>query len=587
MTADTQPSKSWCPKSGQLLDVLVRAFRLDDPAVGGHEPARALDRKQRTVKDYFAGHWVGADQRATICRAAARALLNSGVVGAIEVPRVGDAPPPKIDDVFAVALVDLLALWDQEFHSAADLWPEVDRGLAAVVLARPLVVDLALRWMSVLMLRGEPAPDTAPWAEEAGGAAVMRALLDEHVPGLSIDACAIAIGVDSRTVERWLQKSEPVIPTEGNFTSIAKALAKSGKASERELLVQLRRSYGAFAIMSEIAALANWRLATRIGQGVLALTRRAVEDFGEGELTDDFRANHLLSMRLGILFPSSAVVLDELLVRGLDPFWHDTALALRDRRLKEHLSRCFRILGTLGSDPPPDLPILAGRSADEKRAVYEAIVLRLMNDNSATPERIDAAQAAGQAVYRIPAQNDATRIANRIQQAEDCVARGDFKGAVPHRARVVALDPTNARYRFSFGATLWQAGEWDRALEELRESCRLDPDWDGPFVEIAIVWLNRGMFDQALFHLQSRGDEFRSRSDHFNSREGIALRLLGRLDEALVAFERAVELNPKHGLAFDLAADCAFRLLDKEKGRRYAKRAYDLGSFESYRRYMT
>lgn len=46
-----------------------------------------------------------------------------------------------------------------------------------------------------------------------------------------------------------------------------------------------------------------------------------------------------------------------------------------------------------------------------------------------------------------------------------------------------------------------------------------------------------------------------------------------------------MDLNPTHALTFDLAADCAFCLLDKVKGRRYAKRAYDLGRFESYRRY--
>ena len=110
MTTDT-PLSSWCPKSGQLLDTLVRAFRLDDPVVGGIDPAKALDRTQRTVKDYFAGKWVGLEQRAVICRAVASALLNSGVVEAIDVPRVGDAPPPEIDDVLAAALVDLLALW--------------------------------------------------------------------------------------------------------------------------------------------------------------------------------------------------------------------------------------------------------------------------------------------------------------------------------------------------------------------------------------------------------------------------------------------------------------------------------------------
>lgn len=586
MTADT-PLPSWCPKSGQLLDALVRAFRLDDEVVGGVEPAKALDRTQRTVKDYFAGKWVGADQRAVICRAVASALLNSGIVGAIEVPRIGDAPPPEIDDVLAVALVDLLALWDQEFNAAANLWPDVDRGLAAIVLARPVVVDLALRWTSALLLREEPAPDAAPWAEQGGGASIMRALLDEHLPGVSVDACAVEIGVDSRTVEHWLQKSKPVIPSEKNFASIATALAKRGRASEGDLLVYLRRSYGAFALLREVATISNWRLASRLGEGLVALTRGAMADFGEGELTDEFRGNHILSLRLGILFPSSAVVLDERLTHGLDPFWHDTVLALRDRRLTEHLSRCLRILGSLGSGPPPDLPVFEGCSVEEKRAVYEAFVLHLMNDNRATPERIAAAQAAGKVVYRIPAQNDQTRIANQVQQAENCMARRDFKGAVPHRARVVGLDPTNARYRFSFGATLWQAGEWDRALEELRESCRLDPGWDRPFVEIAIVWLNRGMPDQALFHLRSRGNEFRARSDHFNAHEGIALLLLMKVDDALVAFERAVALNPNHGLAFDRAAECAFLLGDTVKCRRYAKRAYDLGSFDSHRKYLS
>jgi Flp pilus assembly protein TadD len=415
----------------------------------------------------------------------------------------------------------------------------------------------------------------------------MRALLDEHLPGMSLDDRAVEIGVDSRTVERWLQKLEPVIPSEENFASIATALARKGRATKPELLVHLRRSYGAFALFRDVAAHAGWRLSARLGEGLVALTRGAVADFGEGELTGEFRANHLLSLRLGILFPSNAVVLDELLTPDLDPFWHDVVLALRDRRLKEHLSRCLRILGSLGSGPPPELPVLAGRSAEDKRAVYEAFVLHLMTDNSATPERIAAAQAAGNVVYRVPAQNDQTRIANRIQQAEDCVARRDFKGALPHRARVVALDPANARYRFSFGATLWQAGEWDRALEELRESCRLDPGWDRPFVEIAIVWLNRGMPDQALFHLQSRGDQFRSRSDHFNAHEGFALKLLMKVDEALVAFERAISLNPNHGLALDWAAECAFLLGDKQKGRSYAKRAYDLGSFDSHRRYMS
>ena len=55
----------------------------------------------------------------------------------------------------------------------------------------------------------------------------------------------------------------------------------------------------------------------------------------------------------------------------------------------------------------------------------------------------------------------------------------------------------------------------------------------------------------------------------------------------LLAFERAVALNPNHGLAFNRAAECAFLLRDTAKCRRYAKRAYELGSFDSHHKYLS
>lgn len=56
-----------CPKSGQVLGAFVKAFRLDDSAVGGSEPARVFGSKQS--QRYFAGEWLVESRRIELCTA--------------------------------------------------------------------------------------------------------------------------------------------------------------------------------------------------------------------------------------------------------------------------------------------------------------------------------------------------------------------------------------------------------------------------------------------------------------------------------------------------------------------------------------
>ncbi len=578
--------RSWCPKSGQLLGAVVAAFRLDDPAVGGLVAARNLDRSTRPTKGFFAGDWVGDDQRRQVCGWVADALVNSGLLGGLRFAKTEAGVEPPAAPILAETIHAWLRWWDAEFHVAADRWPGADRVMASVVLARPVVVDLALRWTSALVLSGSASPTESPrWSEPGGPARILRAAIDEHYPDHTLDECADAFGVNRRTVDRWLSPTEEEVPQETSIVGIAAALSRGSGASVGDIRARLRREYGMFVLARDLAGTTGWRWATELGVGLVHFVRLTIEDFRREEATRLYWENLSLSVMNGSRLPLNADVLDEWLRRDLAAFWVDDVRAAREQRLSERLTQCLRVVGRWGVDGPPPLPEEFGRTPAETRAVLESLAIVAMSDRSATPELLARAEQQGHVFLRMPAQDDATRIANRWAQAEACIAKGDFEGALVHLARIVALAPTDSTYRFFYGATLWQARQFERAADELRESVRLKPDWDRPFVEIAIVWLNRGMPDQALFHLQSESARFRGTSDHFNHVEGVSLRLLGRLDEALVAFELATSLNPQHALAFDLAADCAFRLFDKKKGQRYAKAALDLGRDESYRRY--
>lgn len=586
----TSESVPWCPTSGHILREFVSAFRLDEPSVGGERAAAVLDRANHPAKRYFAGDWLGPDQRRVVCSAVVDALLNSGILPRLELQEGDDGDRATAAELLVDALVAWLAWWDRDFLATARVCPSVpDRALTALVLARPVVIDVALRLSGALALLGFAASRSAPaWLDRLGGAKLLRALLQEHWPDQTNDVYFVAFGVNERTFDRWISPTvDSEIPISENIDRIADVLAEISGSPADAIRARLRREYGLFAVLRSMADVMGWRLAIHIATALVRMVADVPSRVSTEPLEEAMQRRFALSVLHGAHLQLNAVVVEQLLERGgRNTPWADELRASREGRVRERLVRCLRALAAVPTSLPTELPGLGMVPAELRRPMVEKFVIEVwLRDH--VFEGVETAQSDGRHAEQrgVPIYAKKLEMGGLIWRAEAAAAKRDFAVASAAWKRIVELEPADAIHRFTCGAVLWQAGDIAEAEAQLRRSCELAPDWDRPFVEIGILWLNVGHLDRALAHLRSGEAQFRARSEHFNHKEGVVLWQLGRIDDALVALERAIELNPQHAEALDLAARCAFMLLNAIKGRGYARRALHLGRDWSWREF--
>jgi len=172
---------------------------------------------------------------------------------------------------------------------------------------------------------------------------------------------------------------------------------------------------------------------------------------------------------------------------------------------------------------------------------------------------------------------------NRMTQAIQASAEGDFDSAITHLRRAVELQPQSAEYHFHLGATLGKKGLIEEGIQECWIAAKLDPKWDIPLVEVGIILINSGQNQAALEHLEAAVRTLPEMTTHLAVNLGYARMRCNDPKGALEMFETVFEDVPDHGLALDCAAHCYFLIGDGKKGRAFAKRAYQLGFMDTYR----
>jgi tetratricopeptide (TPR) repeat protein len=127
-----------------------------------------------------------------------------------------------------------------------------------------------------------------------------------------------------------------------------------------------------------------------------------------------------------------------------------------------------------------------------------------------------------------------------------CRLGGDFDAAESHYRRAIALNPNDANAMAGFGRFLASIGEWDQAIDRVREAMRINPyhpDWY--WNVLGSVLYSAGKYGDAVEALG------RATQRGFWNRcfQAACLAQIGRIDEAAAALAEARRMRPDSSLA--------------------------------------
>lgn len=129
------------------------------------------------------------------------------------------------------------------------------------------------------------------------------------------------------------------------------------------------------------------------------------------------------------------------------------------------------------------------------------------------------------------------------------LSRDDFARALSFFERAVELDPNYAEAWYQAGFCYGILGKHNDALKASKQAAKLRPDWAEAFVNVGASSFALGQFKEAA-------DAYRQAlrlSDSADTQYalGLTLNKLGRTDEEILAYKRAVAIRPDHANAIE------------------------------------
>jgi len=574
--------------SGQIVGMIVKALRLNDADIGGPASAVLNATTDKTAQRYFGGIRVDHETADSLCRQFGKALFHSRLLGDFEGTVEAEDGPIGWEEVFERAVSFMGMAWDYEFWQSAAMFPRADKRLATLIFARHVIIELALRHACLVLMGKTAAPgeDCPWWATNRGLGTLLKSIKEACSPALSGSAIASTLHADDSTVDRWLGGKEipNLIHTDGLARLFASRLLDG---DEERLLRQLRGAVGVASLVNGLRHIVGQPAVARLGEMHVRFVRWTIEMAADDAATDPWALSLFAGIMVaGTAHPSNGPVLLEWAERVREIPWMDDILKSHPVDRATRIKECLRVVGEAEKRRADLEEVMPNQTPEVREMISEIAAWHAVATPMLTPEQIAKIQSGEHKVYRIPARNPAHAAENRMQQADQASANKDFDAACLHAARAVHLQPDRADYRFFFGCFLWQAHRWSEAHEQLQKSCELRPDWDRPFVEIAIAYFNRGLADSALHHLESGPEAMRESSAWYQFILGKLYWMRKDYGQALKWLESSTTLDPNSGDPFDLAADSAFRLGQHAKGKKLAKEAKHRGAFESFKRWQ-
>jgi tetratricopeptide (TPR) repeat protein len=123
--------------------------------------------------------------------------------------------------------------------------------------------------------------------------------------------------------------------------------------------------------------------------------------------------------------------------------------------------------------------------------------------------------------------------------------RAEFDAALTAVDAALVMEPENAEAFFMRARSLYNMGDKETALTALEASLERDIENGYAHNLVGLIWIERGEANQALTAMEQAAERVPEVSFVQNNL-GMALELSDRLDEAAVAYARALDLSPDH-----------------------------------------
>ena len=525
------------PTSGQILGALVGRLGIKHQAL-----------RDRTARRYFAAdpeRLVKDSSRDKIIAAIAEVLTDSGFVSSHQVR----------EDNFALAptLASML-LWQ------ADNWDLVRsfmrrRTMRVLPSSLPKVweayvrlasIDLALRVAAHLHLAGSSpaALDFLVSATRGGRADYLNR--KRQRAGLTLEDLAEEVAVDDHTIDAWMYRGAR--PSDDNLTKTAAVLAdriEGSNASDIEL--ELRSLYWVSDVVGMLAKhIGDEAVEDAIGR--LHKYAEAVHRIIEDRFPAEARAEELTVLAdMGVGTRIASPLLAALIEMETDDEW-------REDLQSTGLDWGLRILSAN----------LHAHLAGEDDLIKKSDGASLDDGDADNPEAYSH--------YRLSLQ---------------LKVQGNPHEAVVELEKAIQLAPLDARYHYAMGSMKTGGAMWtgrtplvDEGLNSLWMAVALERNWILPWTEIGTTLHYTGRSEEAVEHLTNVGPECGPLDSNYHSALGAAYWKVGKLAEALTAFEASLELDPEETSALLAASELALLVGDNQKHRKYMRMAKHFGAEE-------
>lgn len=121
---------------------------------------------------------------------------------------------------------------------------------------------------------------------------------------------------------------------------------------------------------------------------------------------------------------------------------------------------------------------------------------------------------------------------------------GRIDDAIAALERVIARQPANDDAHRLLGRIYSERGDFDRAIEELREARDIRPEYPATIRELGLAYYDKGLLDEAIASFTKLTTLQPDNAAGFQLL-GTAYHAAGNLDRALVGYQRANQLTPR------------------------------------------